>query len=85
MPIGQRYINFFAPAVPQMISHPTDKTKVNSFGRKVSAGKFHWVLVIAILFWLPSLGQTTLVDPAGNGGFELGTTFALNGWTVANG
>ena len=29
--------------------------------------------------------QTTLIDPAGAGGFELGSTFAANGWTVVNG
>ena len=28
--------------------------------------------------------QTTLIDPAGAGGFELGNTFAANGWTVNN-
>jgi subtilisin-like proprotein convertase family protein len=27
--------------------------------------------------------QTTLIDPAGAGGFELGTTFSANGWTEA--
>ncbi|HEY5122280.1 MAG TPA: hypothetical protein VIK14_00945, partial [Ignavibacteria bacterium] len=27
---------------------------------------------------------TTLIDPIGNGGFELGGTFAANGWTVVN-
>ncbi len=29
-------------------------------------------------------GTVTLIDPAGDGGFELGTTFAANGWTVVN-
>ncbi|MFM8958964.1 MAG: G8 domain-containing protein, partial [Bacteroidota bacterium] len=29
--------------------------------------------------------STLLVDPAGAGGFELGSTFAANGWTVSNG
>jgi hypothetical protein len=31
-----------------------------------------------------SLHATTLIDPAGDGGFETGTTFPLNGWTVVN-
>ena len=31
-----------------------------------------------------STAQTTLIDPAGDGGFENGATFAANGWTVAN-
>ena len=29
--------------------------------------------------------QTTLISPTGAGGFELGSTFAANGWTVVNG
>ena len=29
-------------------------------------------------------GQTALIDPAGAGGFELGGTFAANGWTEVN-
>ncbi|MEI7484417.1 MAG: BNR-repeat neuraminidase N-terminal domain-containing protein [Ignavibacteriota bacterium] len=29
--------------------------------------------------------STTLIDPTGNGGFESGSTFALNGWTSING
>lgn len=29
--------------------------------------------------------QTTIISPTGNGGFESGATFALNGWTVVNG
>lgn len=29
-------------------------------------------------------GQTTLISPTGDGGFESGTTFAANGWTTVN-
>src|SRR5438552_6380781 len=43
------------------------------------------LLTISIMFWVSSSGQTTLVDPAGDGGFTTGTTFAANNWTVANG
>ena len=32
-----------------------------------------------------SFSQTVLIDPTGDGGFENGTTFAANGWTVVNG
>ena len=28
--------------------------------------------------------QTTIINPAAEGGFNLGNTFAANGWTVAN-
>jgi hypothetical protein len=32
-----------------------------------------------------SLYGTVLIDPAGGGGFESGSTFAENGWTAVNG
>lgn len=40
-------------------------------------------LLVAILFIACSAisAQTTLIDPAGDGGFENGTTFVANGWT----
>jgi hypothetical protein len=31
-----------------------------------------------------SLAQTLLINPAAEGGFENGNTFAANGWSVAN-
>ena len=31
-----------------------------------------------------SRAQTTIINPTGDGGFETGTTFAANGWTVVN-
>jgi len=39
------------------------------------------VLIASFGAWAQS---TTLIDPAGGGGFNNGTTFAANGWTVAN-
>ncbi|MFN7327330.1 MAG: beta strand repeat-containing protein, partial [Chitinophagales bacterium] len=55
--------------------------------------KKNYTLKVAYLLILPLLAvgfvgqaQTTLVDPTGAGGFELGTgSFADNGWTVVNG
>lgn len=41
-------------------------------------------LSVALLCYAHILAQT-LVNPLQEGGFELGTTFALNGWTVVNG
>lgn len=39
-----------------------------------------------ILFVSLQLGaQTVLINPSGDGGFENGSTFAANGWTVVNG
>ncbi len=44
------------------------------------------VLVTIALFIVHNAhSQTVLIDPAGDGGFENGTTFAANGWTVVNG
>lgn len=40
---------------------------------------------LALFFCSFASAQTLLVDPAGNGGFESGTTFPANGWTSVNG
>jgi hypothetical protein len=43
------------------------------------------VLLLSCLLWTSvGWGQTTLISPSGDGGFENGTTFAANGWTVEN-
>lgn len=52
--------------------------------------KFFTTLKVALLLLvvLPAQSlwsQTTLIDPAGDGGFETGTTFTANGWSVVNG
>ena len=42
---------------------------------------------VMLLLWRTGFianGQTVLVDPAGDGGFENGTTFSANGWTEVN-
>ncbi|MDD3563297.1 MAG: choice-of-anchor J domain-containing protein, partial [Candidatus Cloacimonetes bacterium] len=41
--------------------------------------------LVLILGLFTSLWGTVLIDPAGAGGFESGTTFAANGWTEVNG
>jgi hypothetical protein len=42
-------------------------------------------LVISLFFGINQLrAQTTIINPTAEGGFELGTTFAANGWTVVN-
>lgn len=46
--------------------------------------KFYLALA-AVLTGLLSTAQTTLINPSGDGGFENGSTFASNGWTVVNG
>jgi len=45
-------------------------------------------IIILLLFLLlttaPGRSQTILIDPTGDGGFESGNTFLLNGWTLVN-
>src|SRR6187455_2035082 len=47
-----------------------------------------WLTFVFILilssFITTGARATVLVDPATSGGFEAGTTFAANGWSVAN-
>ena len=46
---------------------------------------FSLVVVLMVLFAAISIqAQTTIINPAGDGGFNNGSTFAANGWTVAN-
>lgn len=43
------------------------------------------ILSVSTFFVIQSLlGQTTLISPTGDGGFETGSTFAANSWTVVN-
>jgi hypothetical protein len=52
--------------------------------KSISIG-FKLGVVLMFLFALTSTqAQTTIIDPAGDGGFNNGSTFAANGWTVAN-
>lgn len=37
-----------------------------------------------LLFCFSAFSQITLISPAGDGGFETGTTFTANGWTAVN-
>jgi len=41
--------------------------------------------VAGLLLTFSLIAQTTLISPSGDGGFETGSTFAANGWTVVNG
>ncbi|MDB5190795.1 MAG: C-terminal target protein [Segetibacter sp.] len=44
-----------------------------------------YLLLVAFILATVSFAQTVLIDSTAGGGFELGTDFASNGWTVANG
>lgn len=54
---------------------------------KVACCKTNVMLWLALLFFgvLSAVGQTVLISPTGDGGFENGTTFTDNGWSVSNG
>lgn len=46
---------------------------------------FSTILILSLFSISSKLySQTTLINPAAEGGFNLGNTFAANGWTVAN-
>jgi len=54
-------------------------------GVKSSSNGFKLGVVLTLLFAVTSIqAQTTIINPAGDGGFNNGSTFAANGWTVAN-
>ncbi|MFD2915533.1 T9SS type A sorting domain-containing protein [Psychroserpens luteus] len=43
------------------------------------------IIVTSLTFNSVSYSQTTVINPAGDGGFENGATFAANGWTATTG
>lgn len=47
-------------------------------------GRITLLAFLTLAFTLGAAAQTTLISPTGDGGFETGTTFAANGWTVVN-
>ena len=54
-------------------------------GLKSSSNGFKLGVVMMLLFAINSIqAQTTIINPAGDGGFNNGSTFAANGWSVAN-
>jgi hypothetical protein len=57
--------------------------------RSLFAGLASWVFPLALFFALAfsqiGWGQTTLISPTGDGGFETGTSTALNARVVING
>jgi gliding motility-associated-like protein len=56
--------------------------------KSYTATKRNWLSFVTVLVTLFCFsfvqGQTTLISPTGDGGFETGTTFADNGWTAVN-
>ena len=55
--------------------HKNGKPNLNGFS----------LVVMMVLFAVTGIkAQTTIINPATDGGFNLGNTFSANGWTVAN-
>ena len=52
-------------------------------GKKGTLVSFMTVFLMLFSFVFVQ-GQTTLISPTGDGGFENGATFAANGWTTVN-
>ncbi|WP_300570899.1 T9SS type A sorting domain-containing protein [Flavobacterium sp.] len=59
---------------------------IDYFDFKKRTGLLHSTFLILSLFCFSDslFSQTTLINPATDGGFNSGSTFAANGWTVAN-
>ncbi|NBY29724.1 MAG: T9SS C-terminal target domain-containing protein [Sphingobacteriia bacterium] len=66
----------------------TSLTLLNSIPNRLPMAIRAMLLTLALLVSGSAIVHaqpTLLVDPAGAGGFELGNSFAANGWTVSNG
>jgi hypothetical protein len=63
---------------------PTLPTFLSALGSKMSLFKNLSSLLVLLLFSGGVSGQTTLISPTGNGGFETGATFADNSWIAVN-
>ncbi len=58
---------------------------IDFFDSKKRARLLHSTFLVLSFFCLSDgFSQTTLINPATDGGFNSGSTFAANGWTVAN-
>ena len=61
------------------------KNYYNSLRTRIFLNCEKMYLTIFILFaTIFAQGQTTLISPTGDGGFQNGSTFSSNGWTVSN-
>ncbi len=78
----------FSNKIPKTIEI-VDQTKSSRFKQNAHSigqltAKFVGFLAFCFLMFQNVASGQTLVDPTGDGGFNNGTTFASNGWTVAN-
>ncbi|WP_040248291.1 GEVED domain-containing protein [Psychroserpens mesophilus] len=61
------------------------KLLLDTFYKKVKYAGLCLLFLICFAIDFQGHSQTTHLNPATNGGFELGTTFAANGWTATTG
>ncbi len=76
------------PFISQNIKPFASLMKGNKIGtQQICSNYFLRVICLYIMLIVSESvsGQTTLISPTGDGGFETGTTFVANGWTAANG
>ena len=52
---------------------------------RLSIPKILYILFITSILQVNLRAQTMLINPGAEGGFEIGSTFASNGWTLVNG
>jgi hypothetical protein len=56
----------------------------NTTTKRMSFVSYLAVILLSVFGSVNMQGQTTLISPTGDGGFESGATFAANGWTAVN-
>ncbi|NNT73231.1 hypothetical protein HKT18_13480 [Flavobacterium sp. IMCC34852] len=74
------FINYFLKSSLLQTSSSDGK----HIGQKPKSFGFAWLLLMLLSAVTGIQAQTTIINPATDGGFNLGSTFAANGWTVAN-
>ncbi|WP_313806815.1 T9SS type A sorting domain-containing protein [Flavobacterium sp.] len=69
-----------------MIKKLQQSKVINRFVASKEDGQFHNKFLALLFFCFSNavFSQTTIINPATDGGFNSGSTFEANGWTVAN-
>jgi hypothetical protein len=69
--------------LPLIPSYPLKDSYISQTEQRVFMKKFYLLILVGLCFASGSSAQT-LIDPNTGGGFDVGNTFAANGWTVVN-
>jgi hypothetical protein len=78
--MNQNY-NFVQGLFSQVMNCKNDRLAKN---KRTSVKSLLALIAFALFANFSAQGQTTLISPTGDGGFENGATFSSNGWTEAN-